>query len=201
MKKWIAGLVILALLIPGAVFAEDTDGVLTPDAEVYDTVRLIEEAAYTLTEDPEDKALLQDGYAENRLTEAEALLGQEGSEDLVEGLIADYEESVTLVGENLEQVRLNGADVEVIEAYVAEKFADRTARMNELLAREDLNEHAKAGIAKAIENQAKAMENFVQAKLQAGQGQAKQEDKVTGQERAAQAQAAKPENPGKGKGK
>ncbi len=203
MKKWISGLVCVAMLVPGAVFATDSPTVLTPDAEVYETVLLIEEAAYLVTEDPADKALLQDELAENRLEEAEAVILLGGDPEVVEGLLADMDESLELVDENLAMARLNGEDIAVIEAAIAEKYAARTDRMNALLAREDLNEHAQAGIAKAIENQANAMDNIVQAKLRAGQGQENNPNEVTGQERAAQKQdgqnSRKPDTAGKGK--
>ena len=157
MKKWIAGLVTISMLVPGLVFAEETEGVLTPESEVYETVLLIESAAYDLTEDPEDKVLLEEEFADNRLEEIEEVILQEGDPEVVDELLEDLDEHLSLIDENIEKIRLQGADIEVIEAAVAAKFADRTAKMNALLAREDLPEQAKAGIAKAIANQAKAM--------------------------------------------
>ena len=212
MKKWIAGLVMISMLVPGLVFAEETEGVLTPDSEVYETVLLIESAEYDLTEEPEDKVLLEEEFADNRLDEIEEVLLQEGDPEVVEELLEDLDGHIALIDENMEKIRLKGLSGADLEAAVAEKFADRTAKMNALLASEDLTEEAKAGIAKAIANQERAMENFIRAKEQAGQGQANNADKITGQDRAAQ-NAEKPAkaekstekpanaNNGKGKGK
>lgn len=50
---------------------ETGETVVTPDSELYDTIRLIEEGEFDLTEDSKEKALLQDEFAEKRENELE----------------------------------------------------------------------------------------------------------------------------------
>lgn len=176
MKKIVISTTLVAALsFGGGVFAEeDVQGVDTevevtestvtaPDSELYETVRLIEEAEYELTEDITEKILLQDEYAEKRLAEAEEMI-ELGNDEQVEELLEDFENHMAEVDNQLVEAEETETDYTEVEQIVAEKTEKRFENLLSLLEREDLPEQAKKGIAKAIENKQRAMERSAKAR-------------------------------------
>lgn len=193
MIKKITAVALAAILltIGQAAYAEETT-VISADSELYETVREMEEATYDLTEDVENKLELHEEYAEKRLLEAEEQLDQ-GDEASAEALINEYSEyldqSAALLEEAAEEIDQESdhatdeptdesteaeeaeeteeerPDLEVLQARVRAQAEKSSANLTRLLAREDLPESAKAGIAKALENKGRATEKRL-AKLE-----------------------------------
>ncbi len=139
--------------------------VVTPESNLYEAIRLIEEAIYDLTEDTTEKALLQDEYADNRLEEAEEMI-ETGNEEAAEELINDFETNVIEVETVLGETETAGEDlseVNEVNEVIIENGAKRSQNLLALLEREDLPEQAKAGIRKALANQERAMQRAAKA--------------------------------------
>lgn len=158
-----------ALVIGGVVHAEENSTseieivehyetpIITPEFELYETIRIIEEIEYELTEDVTEKILLQDEYADKRLAELEEMV-EVGLDDKVEELLEDYEKHMEEVEKNLEEAREEGTDLTDLEDVISDKKAKRFENLLLLLEREDLPEQAKTGVSKAIANKQRAME-------------------------------------------
>ncbi|MCD8500735.1 MAG: DUF5667 domain-containing protein [Bacillaceae bacterium] len=131
--------------------------VITPDFEVYETIRMIEEVEYELTEDVTEKISLQDEYADKRLAEIEEMV-EAGLEDEIEELLKDYEKHMEEVEKVLEEAKEEETDLTDVEEVISEKNEKRFENLLLLLEREDLPEQAKAGISRAIANKHRAME-------------------------------------------
>ncbi|SDM18569.1 DUF5667 domain-containing protein [Sediminibacillus halophilus] len=171
MKKTIVSSTLgLLLLFAGNVYAAEDETAVDPNSELYDTSRVIEEAEYELTEENSEKALLQDEYADDRLNEAEVSLDK-GDEANAEELLEDYEEHVKQAEEDMEAAKENGEDISTVEETLVENSQKRSENLRALLEREDLPEEAKAGIAKALENQQKAEQNYLAARKKAEEAQ------------------------------
>lgn len=168
MKKIITGAVLGSLLIGGAAYSanEASEEVLTPDSELFSASVLMEDAEYDLTEELDDKVLLQNDFADKRLIALEKVKAA-GNEHAYEILLDRFNKHVQEMESQLEEAKEDRYDVSEIEAIVAEKSARRGENLALLLEREDLPDVAKEGIAKALENQAKAMERFAAAQLKA----------------------------------
>lgn len=165
MKKFLISFITITLLLSGTVFADggekDKDEIVSPDSELYDTTRLIEDNEYELTEDSAEKALIKNDNADKRLEEADKML-EEGDEEKAAKLIEDYNEIITTIQTNLEEAMNNQEDgVSDIEAKIIERSQVRGERLNRMLSREDLPAEAKAGMVKAYQNHMRAMERLV----------------------------------------
>jgi hypothetical protein len=176
MKTIIAGATLGLLLFGGNVYAAEDQEIVDPNSDLYDTSRSIEEAEYELTEDSGEKALLQDEYAGERLEETEVVL-EEGDEEKADELMADYNESLQEIDQNIDAAKEAGEDVSDVEAIVTENSQKRSENLTALLDREDIPEEAKAGISKALENQQKAEQKFLEAQKKAEEARAKAEEK------------------------
>lgn len=162
-EKILLGTLLTVFLFFGvAVYAEEQQEIVSPESELYETTRLMEDTEYEYTEDNGEKALLQDEYADKRLLEAEELL-ENDNEEAAEAILEDYNEHVEEVEQNLDEARKNGGEISDIEALVAEKFAKRSEKLTALLEREDLPQQAKEGISRALTNQEKAAQRFADA--------------------------------------
>ena len=165
--KILLGTLLAVFLFFGAdVYAEEQQEIVSPESELYETTRLMEDTEYEYTEDNGEKALLQDEYADKRLLEAEELL-ENDNEEAAEAILDDYNQHVEEVEQNLDEARKNGGEISDIEALVAERFAKRSERLTALLEREDLPQQAKEGISRALTNQEKARQRFADALLKA----------------------------------
>jgi Domain of unknown function (DUF5667) len=165
MKKLLAsGIVLGSLFVAStAVSAEETSPeIVSADSELYETVRVMEDTEYSLTESPEEKIILQDDYAEKRLLEAIEQL-ENGDEESAEELLNEYDEQVQHIEESLENAVDDNEDISNLETIVEENAKYLKENLLALLEREDLPDTAKAGITKALENQARAMKNFAKA--------------------------------------
>ncbi|KHF38704.1 DUF5667 domain-containing protein [Halalkalibacter okhensis] len=213
MKKLVIATTVCLLLVAGVVHANQEKDIVSPESELYETVRVIEETTIELTKDPGEKTLLEDEYAKNRLLEAEEMLAV-GNEEAAESSIDDYNEHMDAIEKNLAEAKERGKDISEVEVIINENMEKRSENLRSLLDRDDIPEQAKAGITKAIENQAKAKQRAEEARSQArakGNGASQEKGKQEkqkgqeraeqarqqGQERAEQGQANKPENPGR----
>lgn len=165
-KILLGTLLAVFLFFGAAVYAEEQQEIVSPESELYETTRLMEDTEYEYTEDNGEKALLQDEYADKRILEAEDLLKND-NEEAAEAILEDYNEHVEEVEKNLDEARKSGHDIADIEALVAEKFAKRSERLTALLEREDLPQQAKEGISRALTNQERAAQRFADALLTA----------------------------------
>lgn len=200
----------LGIVIAGgqASANENTEEVVNPSSEFYETTRLMEKAEYELTRDNGEKALLQDEYADERLKEYEVAL-EEGNDETAQKLMEDYKEHIQEIEYNIKNAKKAGEDISKVEKIVAENSQKRTEQLTALLKREDLPEEAKAGITEALENQEKAMKNFAEAIQQAKEAQQRadeaqkqgQQKAVEGQKRAEEAQKAAQEKAKQGQQK
>ncbi|MDR5658853.1 DUF5667 domain-containing protein [Serpentinicella sp. ANB-PHB4] len=177
MKKLIVTSMVGVLLISGTVYADEQQEVLTPESELYETIRLIENNEYELTEAYEEKALLQDEYADRRLEEMEEVLKEEDQE-AAERLIEDYNEHIEEINKNLELGRGLGNDITNVESLVAQNSLKRSENLSTLLEREDIPEEAKEGISKAIENQNQVSERLAEALEKASQAREQAEERA-----------------------
>jgi hypothetical protein len=166
MKKWISFLCILSLAGAGAVYAEESpQPVVSPDSELYETVRIMEEQEVELTEDSAEKIIIKVDQGEKRLAEAERML-EEGDEDAASQLVEEYTEHVGEVEEELEESdEIKEEDLATIQALIVEKWEKRSKNLMAMLEREDLPETAKAGMMKALANKQRALQHFAEAKL------------------------------------
>lgn len=109
------------MLIGGAVQAEENptedQSYVSPDSEVYHMSRFMEQAEYELTEDKTIKALLQDGFAEERLAEIKELIEMDSQEE-VDELFKEYEQHLEEIKKNLEAAKAEGEDVTEVEETV-----------------------------------------------------------------------------------
>lgn len=189
MKKIITSITVGLLFIGGNSYAAEEQEIINPDSELYDTSRLIEEAEYELTEDNGEKALLQDEYADKRLSEAEMAF-DEGDEQKAGELMEDYNEHMQEIEENIEAAKEAGDDISKVEEIVAENSQKRFENLQALLEREDLPEAAKLGIKRALENKKMAQQRFSEAlkKAEAARGNV-EEKQEEGMNRAEEARA------------
>ncbi|OIJ22395.1 hypothetical protein BKP45_07095 [Anaerobacillus alkalidiazotrophicus] len=197
MKKIITSITVGLLLIGGNSYSAEEQEIIKPDSELYDTSRLIEEAEYELTEDNGEKALLQDEYADKRLSEAEMAF-DEGDEQKAEELMEDYNEHMQEIEENIEAAKEAGDDISKVEEIVAENSQKRFENLQALLEREDLPEAAKLGIKKALENKKMAQQRFSEAlkKAEAARGNVKekQEERTKNEETRVNAEEKQEDN-------
>ncbi|RPF54123.1 hypothetical protein EDC24_1312 [Aquisalibacillus elongatus] len=190
MKKMISTVVLSAILLVGTLVAAAEDqSALSPDSEVYDFSRILEDAEYELTEEEAQKVLLQNQYADERITEAELVL-EEGDSEKSQELLEDYEEHLNEISQVVAEMKENEKDSSEVEEVVAEKSVERNSELQDLLEKEDLPEEAKEGISQAIDNQEKAMENLAEAQEKAREAQEQAEEKqAEAQEQAEEKQA------------
>lgn len=176
-KILVAALLTVFLFFGAAVYAQDDQDIVSPESELYETVLLMEDTEYGYTGDNRGRALLQDRYAEKRLKEVNLML--EGrNEKAVAAIVKAYERHMLAVEKNLDEAKEEGQDIVDIEALLTEKFEKRSEKMAALLERDDLPEQAKAGIAGAIANQERAMQNFANARLKAQEAREQSEEKA-----------------------
>ena len=171
MKKIVSTAILVGgLTVGGATFAEqevesevevgienETTVEVTPESDLYDTIRLIEEGEFDLTEDSKEKALLQDQFAEKRENELETAI-ETGNEEGIEKILEDQEKHLLAIESILEEAEAIGEDLAELEEVITEIVAKRSRNLLALLEREHLPEQAKAGIRKALANQERAME-------------------------------------------
>lgn len=150
----IAGFAIL-LINMEAMADENSEAAVDPNSEFYQTIRLLEEAEYELTEEHGDKALLQNEFAEKRVEET-IVLTDLGLEDRTQELMEDYNNHINKMTTNIEQAKEDGESVSEVETMVYDNGEKQAKKLVALLEREDLPAAAKAGIAKALENQKKS---------------------------------------------
>ncbi|WP_332628511.1 DUF5667 domain-containing protein [Halalkalibacter flavus] len=216
MKKIVIAITVSFILVAGVVYANEEREIVSPESELYETVRIIEETAIELTKDTSEKTLLEDQYAEQRLLEAEEMFAV-GNEDAGEKSLEDYSEHIEKIEKNIAVAKGNGKDVSEVESIVYENMEKRSENLLALLDRDDLPEQAKAGITKALDNKEKAKQRAEEARNRAsagrdnsngakgnGNAQGKAEQaKQKGQERAEQGKGNgngngnKPENAGR----
>lgn len=171
MKKIVSTAILVGgLTVAGATFAEqevesevevgienEATVEVTPESDLYDTIRLIEEGEFDLTEDSKEKALLQDEFAEKRENELETAI-ETGNEEVIEKILEDQEQHLQAIENILEEAEAIGEDLAELEGVITEIVAKRSRNLLALLEREHLPEQAKAGIRKALANQERAME-------------------------------------------
>ncbi|QOY36857.1 DUF5667 domain-containing protein [Anaerobacillus isosaccharinicus] len=171
MKKIVSTAILVGgLTIGGATFADqeveseievvnenEAAVEVTTESDLYDTIRLIEEGEFDLTEDSKEKALLQDEFAEKRENELETAI-ETGNEEVVEKILEDQEQHLEAIESILEEAEAIGEDLTELEEVITEIIAKRSRNLLALLEREHLPEQAKAGIRKALANQERAMQ-------------------------------------------
>lgn len=191
-NKLFVGIVVTVFLFFGAVaYAEEQQEFVSPESELYETVRLMEDTEYEYTEDNGEKALMQAEYAGKRLLEVSVML--EGrNEKAVAAILKAYDQHIQEVQQNLDEARINNQDISGIEAVLAEKFAKRSEKLTALLQREDLPQQAKDGISTALANQEKASQRFAEARQRASEakeqaGEREIEAREQGEQRAIEA--------------
>ncbi|MFO8069167.1 MAG: DUF5667 domain-containing protein, partial [Alkalibacterium sp.] len=176
MKKRIYSLVLGTGLILGSsqALAAEMEDVVNPDSELYDTTRVMEEIEYDLTDDAGDQALLQDGYAVERVAESELAL-ESGDVELAEDLLEEANESTDQAEADLnDAIETEDESVEEVEKTLAESLEARTMKLRTFLDREDLPEQAKIGISRALKQVGMVVKRaeertVLQTKLAAGE--------------------------------
>lgn len=138
--------VIVCLFLSSIAFAKEGPDVL-PDDPLYPAKRHMETAALASGSDPLVKANLHTKHAKERLAEARATVSK-GKPEFVEGLMGDYESSITEATKNIERAANQGRDVS--EALKAVERA--TKKHNEVLTGllDKVPEQAKPAIVHAI---------------------------------------------------
>lgn len=185
MKKIITCALVGCLLMGGVVYANEYNNVNT-ESELYETARLIEETEYELTEAYDGRALIQDEFADKRLEELEEAINN-GNEEIIERLIEDINEHIEEIEKNVEEAIENGSDTEV-ETIIAERSMQLGENLRLLLEREELPQQAKEGIAKALENQERAMQRRQDAQERREQARERAREAIeTARERAGEA--------------
>jgi hypothetical protein len=169
MKKIVIAITVSFILVAGVVYANEEREIVSPESELYETVRIIEETAIELTKDTGEKTLLEDQYAEQRLLEAEEMFAV-GNEDAGEKSLEDYSEHIEKIETNIAEAKDSGKDVSEVESIVYENMEKRSENLLALLEREDLPDQAKAGITKALANKEKAKQRAEEARNRAGAG-------------------------------
>ncbi|PKR78086.1 hypothetical protein CEY16_09215, partial [Halalkalibacillus sediminis] len=181
MKKQLLFLVLGTGLFVGGghVFADETEEVVRPDSELYDTTRIMEEVEYDLTEDTSDKAILQDQYATKRLKESQVAM-ESGDLETSEQLLEESNLSAEQADADLTEAKSSGDDnAEEVEKSLSASLEERTKELTKLLEREDLPEEARQGISNAI----KQVEHVVQRAKQREELQSKlAADEITEEE-------------------
>ncbi|MCL7748001.1 DUF5667 domain-containing protein [Halalkalibacter alkaliphilus] len=209
MKKIVIATTVSFLLVAGVVYANEEKEIVSPESELYETVRIIEETTIELTKDTGEKTLLEDQYAEQRLLEAEEMFAV-GNEEAGEKSLEDYSEHIEKIERNITKAKDSGKDLSEVESIVYENMEKRSENLVALLEQEDLPDQAKAGITKALANKEKAKQRAEEARNRAGagrdnnnggnaQGKAEQA-KQKGQERAEQARQQGRDRAEQGKG-
>jgi hypothetical protein len=121
MKKRIGTFgVVLSIVLVGQAFAEGNKEVVHPDSNLYTTSRLMEQSEYKFTTDFVEKAMLQQQYTYERITESEIAMGNGEFETAIK-LIEEASEGVGEVQSNLSKAVENGQTLSTAyEAIVLE---------------------------------------------------------------------------------
>lgn len=144
----------------GTTDATDSQ-VVDPNSATYDTSRLIEDSVYDLTDDSAEKALLQSDYAEKRVEESELAL-HDGDTEQAQELINESNDSAEQATEDLNEAKTDDSkDVSDVVKQLQENTQTRVEHLTSLSAK--LPQQAQEGIAKAIDNQKKALEKATAA--------------------------------------
>jgi len=161
MNKTLVALLALCLIMAGAALAVEEEGVITPEDILYDAATLIEDVQYDLTEDSQEKALMQNEFARRRFQAVRELAGK-NSKQIGEVLTA-------LAGHERELGRLiddvTNEDVILLVTQASERRGQDLLLMSQ---DENLPEEARQGMLKALANQEMAMEKFREAMEKAG---------------------------------
>lgn len=162
MKKELVTLVLgTSMFVGGHAFAEETETVISPDSELYDTTRMMEEIEYELTEDASDRAILQDQYATERLEESEVAI-ENGDVETAEELLEEANESAEQADEDLTEASTSeeedAEEVEEIEKEFSNSIEKHALVLEKLLAHKQLSDKAKFGISNAIKQLERIME-------------------------------------------
>ncbi|WP_214829143.1 DUF5667 domain-containing protein [Exiguobacterium algae] len=162
MKKELVTLVLgTSMFVGGHAFAEEAETVISPDSELYDTTRMMEEIEYELTEDASDRAILQDQYATERLEESEVAI-ENGDVETAEELLEEANESAEQADEDLTEASTSeeedAEEVEEIEKEFSNSIEKHALVLEKLLAHKQLSDKTKFGISNAIKQLERIME-------------------------------------------
>lgn len=180
MIKKIAVICALSLLLSsaGLVYASNNS---TPDSSLYQLKGLIEDSVMELTQDKVQTAEWALAFAESRMNMLEDEL-ENGRPDFVEDLLAENEALVRRAEAEINDAPEDQGNLEETIQKVTDAHERRTARLQDIIDNKDIPDVAKEGIAKAMENQENAYQNFLRAmqKAQDALQNGQQEDNGNG---------------------
>jgi hypothetical protein len=115
-----------ATATPAPTTETGTTVTIAPDNILYSLKRLVESIQVALTFSPEGKAELLVTLADKRLAEAE-MMSEQNKQELVEGVMKAYVETVEAANEKLEQAAQDGKDVTAVleDIRIIELTADK----------------------------------------------------------------------------
>ena len=137
---------IVYLLLANLVFAQKGAEIL-PDNPLYQAKRQMETAQLNAAFDPLEKATLHLEYAKERLAEVKEMIFK-GKPEFVEGLMEDYENSITEAMTNIEHAAKQGRDVTEALKAVERSTKHHIEVLTDLL--EKVPEEAKPAIRHSI---------------------------------------------------
>ncbi|WP_332698275.1 hypothetical protein [Halalkalibacter lacteus] len=160
------------VVFTGEIIGSQEEEETSVDLELINFVGLFQEVAVELTADEKDKLRLLVEFVSQSNEKIEVLLQKDRFEEaahMLEKYNLDIEEvQVLLSGDEVvseeKAVREVDHEIEELEGEFTEKTSMRGVNLQLLLEREDLPDSAKAGIEKALANQAKALEKSQAAK-------------------------------------
>lgn len=141
----IAVLAAASLATGGLAYAADSAG---PGDALYGLDRAVESLRLGLAAGNQEAVQLNLEFADERLEELEQAVG-EGNETNIEVAQAAYGHQVAAIAQTVGSA--GGADQEALSALLDAALTVHTARLTELLAREDLPDAARQGLTRALE--------------------------------------------------